>query len=102
MVLGADPWQTFRHVTLPLLRPGLVAGDSSPFSRRSTTFPCRSSSPPRGRRPSPVAIMSYLVNQDFDPIVGAISAIRVALVLALLLVLDRVYGIAQITSFGGQ
>ena len=50
----------------------------------------------------PVAIMSYLVNQDFDPIVGAISAVQVALVLVLLLVLDRVYGIAQITSFGGQ
>jgi len=42
------------------------------------------------------------VNQDFDPIVGAISAVQVGLVVGLLLALDRVYGVAQITSFGGQ
>ncbi len=25
-ILGANPWRTFWHVTLPLLRPGLIAG----------------------------------------------------------------------------
>ncbi len=49
----------------------------------------------------PVTIMSYLVNQDFDPIVGAISAVQVGLVLGLLYVLDRLYGVGRLTSFGG-
>jgi putative spermidine/putrescine transport system permease protein len=26
MSLGANPWRTFRHVTLPLIRPGLIGG----------------------------------------------------------------------------
>ena len=43
---------------------------------------------------------SYLVNQDFDATVGAISAIQVAIVLVLLYLLDRIYGVARLTSFG--
>jgi ABC-type spermidine/putrescine transport system permease subunit II len=48
----------------------------------------------------PVTIMSYLVNQDFDATVGAISAIQVTIVLALLWLLDRVYSIGRLTSLG--
>jgi hypothetical protein len=44
--------------------------------------------------------MSYLVSQDFDATVGAISAVQVAVVLAMLYLLDRVYGVARLTSFG--
>jgi putative spermidine/putrescine transport system permease protein len=25
-LLGANPWQTFWHITLPLIKPGLLAG----------------------------------------------------------------------------
>jgi spermidine/putrescine transport system permease protein len=32
--LYATPWQTFRHVTLPLLGPGIVAGRCWPSSSR--------------------------------------------------------------------
>jgi len=102
MVLGANPWQTFRHVTLPLLRPGLVAGGLFAFLTSFDNVPVSIFLTTARTTTLPVTIMSYLVNQDFDPIVGAISAVQVALVLALLVVLDRVYGIAQITSFGGQ
>lgn len=30
--LGASPWQTFRHVTLPMLRPGLLAASALVFA----------------------------------------------------------------------
>ena len=46
----------------------------------------------------PVTIMSYLVNQDFDAIVGAISAVQVGMVLVLLYLLDRIYGVGRLTS----
>ena len=100
LVLGASPWQTFRHVTLPLLRPGLVAGglfaflisfDNVPVSIFLTT--------PRNNT-LPVTIMSYLTSQDFDATIGAISALQVGVVLILLYLLDRIYGVGRLTSFG--
>jgi putative spermidine/putrescine transport system permease protein len=102
MVLGASPWQTFRHVTLPLLRPGLVAGGLFAFLTSFDNVPVSIFLTTARTTTLPVTIMSYLVNQDFDPIVGAISALQVGLVLVLLVVIDRVYGLSQITSFGGQ
>ena len=101
-VLGASPWQTFWHVTLPLLRPGLVAGGLFAFLTSFDNVPVSIFLTTARTTTLPVTIMSYLVNQDFDPIVGAISAVQVALVLGLLVLLDRIYGIGQITSLGGQ
>lgn len=101
-VLGAGPWQTFWHVTLPLLRPGLVAGGLFAFLTSFDNVPVSIFLTTAQTNTLPVTIMSYLVSQDFDPIVGAISAIQVVLVLGVLLLLDRVYGLGQITAFGGQ
>lgn len=36
--LGATPWQTFRHVTLPLLRPSIAAASSIVFLFTFTSF----------------------------------------------------------------
>ncbi|MGH7314331.1 MAG: ABC transporter permease [Candidatus Rokuibacteriota bacterium] len=101
MVLGAGPWQTFWHVTLPLLRPGLVAGGLFAFLTSFDNVPVSIFLTTARSNTLPVTIMSYLVNQDFDPIVGAISAVQVGLVLGLLYVLDRLYGVGRLTSFGG-
>lgn len=102
LVLGATPWQTLWHVTLPMLRPGLVAGGLFAFLTSFDNVPVSIFLTTSRSNTLPVTIMSYLVNQDFDPIVGALSAIQVGLVLALLFVLDRVYGVGRITSFGGS
>jgi putative spermidine/putrescine transport system permease protein len=101
MVLGAGPWQTFWHVTLPLLRPGLVAGGLFAFLTSFDNVPVSIFLTTARSNTLPVTIMSYLVNQDFDPIVGAISAVQVALVLGLLYAMDRLYGVGRLTSFGG-
>ena len=102
LVLGATPWQSFWHVTLPLLRPGLVAGGLFAFLTSFDNVPVSIFLTTARTTTLPVTIMSYLVNQDFDPIVGAISAVQVAVVLGLLFLLDRFYGLGQITSVGGQ
>jgi putative spermidine/putrescine transport system permease protein len=101
MVLGANPWQTFWNVTLPLLRPGLVAGGLFAFLTSFDNVPVSIFLTTAHTTTLPVTIMSYLVNQDFDPIVGAISAVQVGLVLGLMFVLDRLYGVGRITSFSG-
>jgi putative spermidine/putrescine transport system permease protein len=101
MVLGAGGWQTFWHVTLPLLRPGLVAGGLFAFLTSFDNVPVSIFLTTARSNTLPVTIMSYLVNQDFDPIVGAISAVQVLIVLGLLYGLDRLYGVGRLTSFGG-
>lgn len=100
LVLGAGPWQTFWHVTLPLLRPGLVAGGLFAFLISFDNIPVSIFLTTAHNNTLPVTIMSYLVNQDFDATVGAISALQIGVVLALLYLLDRIYGVGRLTSFG--
>ena len=100
LVLGAGPWQTFWHVTLPLLRPGLVAGGLFAFLISFDNIPVSIFLTTAHNNTLPVTIMSYLVNRDFDATVGAISALQVGVVLALLYLLDRIYGVGRLTSFG--
>ena len=97
LVLGASPWKTFRHITLPLLRHGLVAGGLFAFLTSFDNVPVSIFLTTAHNNTLPVTIMSYLVNQDFDATVGAISAIQVGVVLLLLYLLDRVYGVGRLT-----
>ncbi|MCC7105638.1 MAG: ABC transporter permease [Chloroflexi bacterium] len=102
MVLGANPWRTFWYITLPLIRPGMVAGGLFAFLTSFDNVPVSIFLTTSSTTTLPVAVFSYLVNQDFDAIVGAISAIQIFLVLAILFVVDRFYGLSQMTSLGGQ
>ena len=99
-MLGANPWRTFWHVTLPLLRPGLAAGGLFAFLTSFDNVPVSIFLTTSRTNTLPVTIMSYLVSQDFEAIIGAISALQVGIVLLLLYALDRLYGIGRLTSFG--
>jgi len=59
-----------------LLRPGLVAGGLFAFLTSFDNVPVSIFLTTARTTTLPVTIMSYLVNQDFDPIVGAISAVQ--------------------------
>jgi putative spermidine/putrescine transport system permease protein len=98
LVLGADPWQVFRHVTLPLLRPGLAAGGLFAFLTSFDNVPVSIFLTTAHNNTLPVTILSYLVSQDFDAVIGAISALQVGIVLVLLYLLDRIYGVGRLTS----
>ena len=100
MVLGANHWQTFIYITLPMLKPGIVAGGLFAFLISFDNVPVSIFLTTSNNVTLPVAIMSYLVGQNFDASIGAISAIQVSVVLVLLYILDRFYGINQLKSFG--
>jgi putative spermidine/putrescine transport system permease protein len=100
LVLGATPWRTFWHVTLPLLRPGLAAGGLFAFLTSFDNVPVSIFLTTARNNTLPVTIMSYLVSQDFDAVIGAICAIQVGIVLVMLYVLDRFFGVSRLTSFG--
>lgn len=96
LTLGAPPWATLWWVTLPLIRPALVAGGMFAFlisfddvavsllltNARSMTLP--------------VAILGHLTN-NYDPAVAAISVVKMLFVVSALLIVERLYGLQNLT-----
>ncbi len=96
-VLGASAWQRFRHVTLPLILPGIFAGAlfsvlisldnlgvSYFFGSANTTT-------------LPVVMLSYLQNQ-FDPSIAAISTVQMVIAVFLLMAAEKFYGLGSING----
>lgn len=95
--LGSSRWQAFFHVTLPLIRPGIVAGVIFGFilsfddvnvslflvDARTVTLP--------------IAIMSYL-QYSFDPSVAAISSMLILITLLLAVVLEWSFGLKRLLA----
>lgn len=94
-VLGAPPIQTFFRVTLPIIRPGIVAGGIFAFLISFDEVPVALFLSNTETTTLPVSILSYLVH-NFDPAVAAISTIQMLIVLVLLLVLERSFGIRHL------
>lgn len=92
--LGASEGYTFRHVTLPLIRPGIIAGAvfAAVTSLGEVSISLFLSSP--ANTPVSVRIFNY-IEQTFDPAVTAVSAIFVAVSIVVLIVLDRTVGLAK-------
>jgi putative spermidine/putrescine transport system permease protein len=93
--LGATPLQTFWRVTLPLLRPGIVAGAIFAaiisFGELAVTLLIA------GARTTtlPLRIFNY-TEYNFDPTINAVSTIFVLLALVLIIALDRLIGLVRI------
>jgi len=93
--LGATPLETFWRVTLPLLRPGIVAGAIFAaiisFGELAVTLLIA------GARTTtlPLRIFNY-TEYNFDPTINAVSTIFVVLALVLIIALDRLIGLVRI------
>ena len=82
--LYADPWQTFRRVTLPLLMPGIFSGAMLAFITSLDDFIITQMVAPPGSMTLPVYIYS-MVRRGITPEINAISAILLALSMILVL-----------------
>lgn len=95
MNLGATPWEAFRRVTLPLIRPGVVAGALFAFivsfdevtasvfliDARTETFP--------------VVLFSYLAKGTTDPTIAAASSFMLIVVLVLVAIISKSVGLSR-------
>ena len=95
MSLGASPAQTFRRVTLPLIKPGIIAGAvfAAVTSLGEVSISLFLSSPKA--MPVSVRVFNY-IEQTFDPAVTAVSVIFVAVSIAVLIVIDRTVGLSKV------
>ncbi|HWT81826.1 MAG TPA: ABC transporter permease subunit, partial [Candidatus Methylomirabilis sp.] len=85
----------FFRVTLPLLRPGLIAGAVFAaiisFGELAVTLLIAGAS----TTTLPMRIFNY-TEYNFDPTINAVSTIFVLLALILIIVLDRLIGLARL------
>ena len=93
--LGADRFTTFRRVTLPAIRPGVVAAALFGFVvlvRQPRDEPVLVGP---GRTTLPIAILQYL-EWKIDPTIAAVSVLQIVLIAAAMLVTDRFVKISRV------
>lgn len=90
--LGASPARTFFEVTLPLIRPGVLAGAIFAFIVSFDQFPVSLFLVAPGRETLPITLFNYL-KYDLDGTIAAASMVSIVLAVVVVLVLDRTVGL---------
>lgn len=96
--LGADRWQAFRHVTLPMLRPGLLAGATFALIISFDEFTVSMFLVGPGVMTLPLEMYNYS-EFTLDPTLAAISTVLLALTCLAILIIERLVGLGK--QFGG-
>jgi putative spermidine/putrescine transport system permease protein len=92
--LGANRWVTFRRVTLPAIRPGVVAAALFGFVASFGNLEMSLFLVGPGRTTLPIAIIQYL-EWKIDPTIAAVSVLQVLLIAVAMLVTDRFVKISR-------
>lgn len=85
--LGANPWQIFRHVLLPQLWPGIIAGAGFSFLNSFDNLTISLFTAPIRERPLPIELF-YMTRFDLDPRVAAIAALEFLFAFVLVALVD--------------
>jgi len=93
--LGATPWTTFRRVTLPAIRPGIVAGALFGFVTSFGNLEMSLFLVGAGRTTLPIAILQYL-EWKIDPTIAAVSVVQILLIGIAMLITDRYVKLARV------
>ncbi|WP_416414523.1 ABC transporter permease [Pantoea sp. App145] len=95
MSLGAGRWYSFLHVTLPLIKPGILAGAvfAAVTSFGEVSVSLFLSAP--DTITVPVRVFNY-VDQTFDPTVNAISVVFIAVAVLILVVIEKTIGLVKL------
>lgn len=87
--LGATPWQTFRLVTLPLIKPGIIAGALMAFTLSIDDFVITFFTAGAGVPTLPLTIYT-MIKIAVTPEVNALSTLLMLLTLTLIVIASRV------------
>ncbi|ACA19018.1 binding-protein-dependent transport systems inner membrane component [Methylobacterium sp. 4-46] len=93
--LGARPLTVFRRITLPMLRPGIVAASLFSFVASFENLELNLLLVGPGRTTLPVAMLSYLEFR-MDPTLAAVATAQIAMVTILMLVTDRFVKLSRV------
>jgi putative spermidine/putrescine transport system permease protein len=93
--LGADRITTFRRVTLPAIRPGVVAAALFGFVTSFGNLEMSLFLVGPGRTTLPIAILQYL-EWKIDPTIAAVSVLQIVLLATVMLITDRFVKLSQV------
>jgi putative spermidine/putrescine transport system permease protein len=93
--LGANRWVTFWRVTLPAIRPGIVAGGLFGFVTSFGNLEMSLFLVGPGRTTLPIVILQYL-EWKIDPTIAAVSVVQIALIAAIMLITDHYVKLARV------
>lgn len=93
--LGADAWTTFRRVTLPMMRAGIVAATLFSFIVSFENLEVSLMVVAPGTTTFPIALLQYL-EFNIDPTIAAASTVQIVIIGVLLLISDRFVKLSRI------
>jgi putative spermidine/putrescine transport system permease protein len=93
--LGATAWVTFWRITLPAIRPGIVAGALFGFVTSFGNLELSLFLVGPGRTTLPIVILQYL-EWKIDPTIAAVSVLQILLIAIVMLITDRYVKLARI------
>lgn len=93
--LGASPATVFRRVTLPMMRPGIVAAALFSFVASFENLELNLLLVGPGRTTLPVAMLSYLEFR-MDPTLAAVATVQIAVIVAMMLITDRFVKLSRV------
>lgn len=97
--LGAGPWTTFRRVTLPILKGGIVSGAVFAFIISFDQFPISLLLAGVGTTPLPLQLFDYL-RFSFDPTAAAVSTVTITMTVIVVLITERLVGLESLYTRG--
>lgn len=95
--LGATPMTTFLLVTLPQIKPGIIAGGLLAFIMSYSNVEVSIFQSRQGLITFPVKLFDY-VQYSLDPLLAAASAMTILFAMVAIVVLDSLVGIDQAVS----
>lgn len=91
--VGAAPLRTFFHVTLPLIKPGVIAGALFAFIASWNDFPISIFLAPPAMVPLPIKIYTY-IQFEYKPLIAALSTCLIGLSVVLVYAIERLVGLS--------
>jgi putative spermidine/putrescine transport system permease protein len=93
--LGANAWVTFWRITLPAIRPGIVAGALFGFVVSFENLEMSLFLVAPGHTTLPIVILQYL-EWKIDPTIAAVSVVQILLIAVVMLITDRYVKLARV------
>lgn len=90
--LGASPWKSFRRVTLPLIKPGVINGCLFAFIISFDTFGISYLLKDVGGATLPIQLFDYL-RFNFTPEAAAVSTLSIAMALIAVVATEKLVGL---------